>query len=91
MAVYLFTALTPKPVTIGALQARYADHFRLSDAMLAFRAPAPTNAKDILLTIAVSDLEKGGIIISQITGDYWGYHTKPFWDWLEAAFRSDLG
>jgi len=91
MAIYLFTGLSPKPVTISALQARYADHFRVSDAVLAFRAPTPTNAKDILLGATIPEIERGGIIISQITGDYWGYHTKPFWDWLEAAFRSDLG
>jgi hypothetical protein len=35
--------------------------------------------------------ERRGVIITEITGDYWGYNSKVFWDWLADAFRRDLG
>lgn len=90
MAIYTVYADKPKPATFAALQHKYADNYKLSDNLLAFRSPNPSNGKDILLSLSVPQDEKSAVLITQITGDYWGYHIKPFWDWLEAAFRSDI-
>jgi hypothetical protein len=91
MAVYTLYSEAPKPATFAALQAKFPDNYKLSDTLLAFRAPSPGSAKDIILSLNTPDTERNSLLITQITADYWGYHSRPFWDWLQAAFRSDLG
>jgi hypothetical protein len=89
MSIYVVTFEAARPKTCAALKAAYPNHYEVHETALAIWARTGT-AKDILLNLPMPEDERTGVVIFQITADYWGYSKKAFWDWLADTIRMDV-
>jgi len=89
MSLFAITMHSPKPMLIAAVKSAGLTHYEVSDNLIVVRAKM--SAKELTDSLAVHDTERNGLVIFQITADYYGYAAKAFWDWYAVQIREDAG
>ena len=85
MALYLVTSEHSEPALGPAVAAIAGSH--LWSERIAFMPYVGTAQALTKALVETHGLARSGLLVIQVNADYYGYSSKPKWDWLAAAFR----